>query len=175
MNYGTETNDTMNENCGLENLQHNEKVHSINNLERPSLSQMMTIEFYKRPVDSWFVELCEGLFKIRIRGSTIKAEIYYGLIHYISCFYCLAVIPPLMKPVGYDSGSLFLTICLTSGIGCLFGGIVINFAAPTVVSIFLASYLKKYTNKSTAIGSDSVIISGCKLIFLFQNLLPTIL
>ena len=95
--------------------------------DRPSVSRMLSPEFYNRPVNSWSSELCEGLFKIKIRGSTIKAEVYYGLIHYISCFYCLAVIPTLMSDVGYDGGSLFQATALCSGIGCIVGGIVVFF------------------------------------------------
>ena len=42
---------------------------------RPTVKQMLRHDFYQR--SNWVEELCEGLFKVHIRGSTIKAEIYY--------------------------------------------------------------------------------------------------
>ena len=43
---------------------------------RPTVKQMLQYDFYQR--QGWLEQLCEGLFKVHIRGSTIKAEIYYG-------------------------------------------------------------------------------------------------
>ena len=135
-------------------------------IKRPSIDTMMTSDFYRRPVRYWMFELCEGLFKIHIRGTTIKAEIYYGFIHYISCFFCLAVIPNLMSHAGYQTGSLFLITAVTCGVGSILGGLITNlpfvFAPPAVISIFLSSYLRQYSSKqyTTSIGSAAVIISG---------------
>jgi hypothetical protein len=137
-----------------------------NLVDRPSLADIMTVQFYQRPKELWFEELCEGLFKIRIRGTTIKAEIYFGLIHYISCFYCLAVIPSLMEVAGYERSATFLSIAIMSGLGCIVGGLVANlpfpFAPPTVISIFLSSSLNNLLDSSTrnSVGSAAVIISG---------------
>ena len=44
---------------------------------RPTVKQMLQYDFYQR--QGWLEQLCEGLFKVHIRGSTIKAEIYYGI------------------------------------------------------------------------------------------------
>ena len=93
-----------------------------------------------------------------------------GFIHYISCFFCLAVIPTVMKTAGYEPGPMFLTTAITSGLASIIGGVVVNlpfpFAPPTVIAIFLSSYLKNYASVSDsklstpAIGCVAVIISG---------------
>ena len=58
---------------------------------RPSqLQDLVKPEFYKK--EGWFDEMCEVLFKLKRRNTTIKAEVYYGIIHFISCLYCLAVV-----------------------------------------------------------------------------------
>jgi hypothetical protein len=137
-------------------------------IRRPSIAHMMKPEFYRRPVSEWISELCEGLFKVRIRGSTIRAEIYFGFIHYISCFYCLAVIPNIMSSVGYASGPTFTITAFASGMGSILGGLVINlpfpFAPTTVIAIFMQTYLRAFSSgNATAIGSASVVISGAAI------------
>lgn len=58
---------------------------------RPSqLHDLVKPEFYKN--ENWFYEMCEVLFKLKRRNTTVKAEVYYGIIHFISCLYCLAVV-----------------------------------------------------------------------------------
>jgi hypothetical protein len=58
---------------------------------RPSqLHDLVKPEFYNN--ENWFYEMCEVLFKLKRRNTTVKAELYYGVIHFISCLYCLAVV-----------------------------------------------------------------------------------
>lgn len=179
MNYGLSSNnnnDNHTSSSSSNNVSlHNHEISEITTqyrdddedelIRRPSIAHMMTTEFYQRPVSEWISELCEGLFKVRIRGSTIRAEIYFGLIHYISCFYCLAVIPNIMSSVGYESGPMFTITAFASGMGSILGGLVINlpfpFAPTTVIAIFMQTYLRAFSSgNATAIGSAAVVISG---------------
>src|SRR5687767_5809134 len=66
---------------------------------RTSLKALTKADFYQQ--EDWIDELCEILFKIKRRNTTIRAELYYGVIHFISCLYCLAVIPQQLTAAGY--------------------------------------------------------------------------
>lgn len=57
---------------------------------KSALHDLVKPEFYHQ--DNWFEEMCDILFKLKRRNTTVKAEIYYGIIHFISCLYCLAVV-----------------------------------------------------------------------------------
>ncbi len=111
--------------------------------------------------------MCEMLFKIKSRGTTVKAEVYYGLIHFVSCLYCLAVIPQQLNNAGYDSRSTVVSVAACSGVGSIFCGLFANLpfvlAPPTVVSIFLSVYLQQHDIGPNE-GNIAVIISGFVLI-----------
>lgn len=117
--------------------------------------------FYRQ--DHWFDKLCEVLFKLRRRKTTVKAEVYYGVIHFISCLYCLAVIPQQLSAAGYQGEQTVVAVALCSGIGSIFSGIFANLpfilAPPTVVSIYLSVFLQEYGRTSKE-GNIAVIISG---------------
>lgn len=86
-----------------------------NSVHRPSLVEIFHPDFYKK--DNWFEEFCEGLFKITSRRTTIKAEVYFGFLHFVSCSYCLVVVPNQLKSAHYDQSSTFLSTAVVSGIG----------------------------------------------------------
>jgi AGZA family xanthine/uracil permease-like MFS transporter len=133
---------------------------------------MVKPEFYQR--NNWVQEFFEGIFKIERRGSTIKAEIYFGLIHFISCLYCLAVVPKQLAKAGYDPRTSFVATATCSGIGSIAGGLFANlpfaFAPPTVVVIFLAVFLRNFDDVDpTSLGSAGVVLSGCATMLLFYR------
>lgn len=134
---------------------------------RPSnLGDLTKPDFYRR--ESWFHDMCEVLFKLTRRKTTVKAELYYGLIHYISCLYCLAVVPQQMTAAGYDSRKTVVAVALCAGIGSIFCGLFANLpfvlAPPTVVSIFLSVFLQQ-EDEGPKEGSIAVLISGFILMF----------
>ena len=51
------------------------------------------------------------IFNINNVNSTIKDEIYYGIIQFISCLYILAVVPQQLSSAGYDSHA---SVCIVS-------------------------------------------------------------
>ena len=106
-------------------------------------------------------------FCIEERGTTIQAELYFGLIHYVSCFYCLAVIPSIGLSVGYDGESIFATTALCSGIGSILGGFLSNlpfpFAPPTAVAIYVKVRLLSVGLEN---GSPMIILSGIAIMVL---------
>lgn len=148
---------------------------------RQSLAKMAKYDFYQN--ENWFEEMCEILFKIKRRKSSIKSEIYYGLIHFISCLYVLAVVPQQLEPAGYRYTSTICAVAACSGAGSIVCGLFANLpfvlAPPTVVSIFLSVFLLQY-GYGTKTGNISVIISGFLLMLfgwrplgnLFARLVP---
>jgi AGZA family xanthine/uracil permease-like MFS transporter len=159
----------------------------VSTVSRATLADVMDPEFYKK--ETWTNELLERLFKIQARETTVKLEIYYGVIHFISCFYCLAVIPQQMNKAGYNTQSTFVATAACSGIGSIILGLFANLpfvmAPPTVVTIFFSLFLQNYisssaddaaavndddtttdTYGSTSVGSAGVIISGSLLMLM---------
>lgn len=128
--------------------------------------QMLTdIEFYKQ--DNFIEELCEVLFKLKRRDTTIGAEVYYGVIHFISCLYVLAVVPQQMTAAGYNGKNTVTAVALSTGIATIFCGLFANLpfvlAPPTVVSIFLSVFLQQ-NNLEPKAGNIAVVVSGMILI-----------
>ncbi len=134
-----------------------ERESNLQNLANP--------EFYRQ--DNWFEELCEILFKIKRRGTTINAEVYYGVIHFISCLYCLAVIPQQLYGAGYNGRPTVVSVALCTGAGSILSGLFANLpfvlAPPTVVSIFLSVFLQQ-KEQGPQQGSIAVVLSGLALI-----------
>jgi AGZA family xanthine/uracil permease-like MFS transporter len=132
---------------------------------RQSLAQLAKPEFYKQ--DNWIYNAFEILFKLERRQTTIGAECWYGLLHFVSCLYCMAVIPQQMTNAGYDRTTNIVAVAACSGVGSIIGGLFSNLpfvlAPPTVVSIFLSVFLqqKELTPKE---GNMAVVISGVVLI-----------
>lgn len=127
----------------------------------------MHLEFYQKP--GWVEEAAEVLFKIRARGTSIRSECYFGLVHFISCIFVLAVIPQQLSNAGYDARATVVATAATCGLGCIICGIFANLpfvmAPPAVIGIFLTNNLQ--TNSLTpAIGSSAVLISGVVLTLL---------
>ncbi len=60
---------------------------------------LFTKEIYQR--ESWLEDGLESLFRLKLRGSTVRNEIFCGVIHYISCLYALTVIPHQLISANY--------------------------------------------------------------------------
>lgn len=96
----------------------------------PQSGDLATVDFYKQ--DNWFYELCEILFKVKHRGSSVSMEIYYGFIHFVSCLYILAVVPQQLAKARYEVTSTVVAICLCCGIGSIIGE-----EAPSIVAYYV--------------------------------------
>ena len=128
------------------------------------LRELLFSDFYRR--ENWFAELCEILFKVKARGSSISLEIYFGLIHFVSCSYALVVIPQQLVKAGYSSRSSVVTTAICSGVGSMICGLVANLpfviAPPTVVSIYLVVFLREealnYQHGNAAVISSGLVL-----------------
>eukprot|EP01038_Epipyxis_sp_PR26KG_P011854 gene11854-15860_t len=134
------------------------------NDEKHVFGRLTSISLYQK--EGWFQEVCEVLFKLERRGTTISMEVYFGFIHFISCLYVLAVIPQQLEAAGYNPNDTIVSVALSTGIGSVFGGLFANLpfvlAPPTVVSIYLSKYIVQ-NSLSPREGNIGVILSGCVL------------
>lgn len=128
---------------------------------KSTIKTLIDKDFYKQ--DDWFYKMCDLLFKLERRGATIKNEVYYGVIHFISCLYCLAVVPQQLVSAGYNGKQTVVSVALCTGAGSILCGIFANLpfvlAPPTVVSIFLSVFLQQMDDKPE-VGNIAVIFSG---------------
>ena len=136
---------------------------------RPTVTRgdLLHLDFYKQT--GWVDEAAEVLFKIRSRNTTIRAECYFGLIHFISCVFVLAVIPQQLMQAGYDGRATVVSTAATCGVGCIICGLFANLpfvlAPPAVIGIFLTNNIQT-NNLSPSIGSSAVLVSGVVLTLL---------
>lgn len=131
-----------------------------------SAADLMSLEFFRRT--SWLDDMCEILFHIGARETTIRAEIYFGFVHFVSCLYVLAVIPQQLVNAGYSSRMSVVSTALCCGVGSFVGGFLMNLpliiAPPTVVSIYLVAFIRE-KSLGPEFGNAAVILSGLALIF----------
>lgn len=157
-----------------ENAEHHSHEPQDREIFRPTIAQMIKREFYDR--SSWFEDMNEGLFKIKTRGSSFRGECFYGMVHFIASFYCLAIIPQIMAKAGYNANATFLSTALFSGLGCLACGIFANLpfvcAPATVVAIFLSVFLR---NTYAGDSSTSTPSYAPTMMPTFQSGQPTML
>jgi hypothetical protein len=107
-------------------------------------SHLFSYDFYKHP--KAVENACEILFHIKRRGTTIKRELYFGLVQFISCLYVLPVVPHQLYPAGYNTQPTIIATAALSGVGCVVSGLFANLpfiiAPPTSVSIFFSVFLQ---------------------------------
>ena len=114
-----------------------------------------------------FEDLCEDLFHIRKRGTTIRKEAILGVIQWISCLYVLPVVPEQLHRAHYEAVSSIVATASMCCLGCIFGGVLTNMpfiiAPPTSVSIFLAVFLQQQ-GLHRHDGNNATIVSGALLL-----------
>ncbi len=92
---GTEETEIRTELKGMEKKEKNEEIRSL--LDR---------KFWEEA--NWIERVCEVLFHIKRRETTIEREIYCGFVQFISCLYILPVLPLQLEKAGYDLRSTYV-------------------------------------------------------------------
>ena len=114
-----------------------------------------------------FEDLCEELFHVRKRKTTIRREIILGVVQWISCLYVLPVVPEQMHRAHYEPVSSIVATSAMCCLGCIYGSVLTNMpfiiAPPTSVSIFLAVFLQQQ-GLGRHDGNNAVVISGVLLL-----------
>jgi hypothetical protein len=65
---------------------------------------------------NWVEVVCEVLFHIKRRETTIYREIYCGVVQFISCLYILPVLPHQMENAGYELRSTYVVTVRILGV-----------------------------------------------------------
>jgi len=73
-----------------------------------------------------FEDLCEEIFHIRKRKTTIRKEFMLGIVQWISCLYVLPVVPEQLHRAHYEAVSSIVATCALCCIGCIVGGTLTN-------------------------------------------------
>jgi AGZA family xanthine/uracil permease-like MFS transporter len=169
-NKTVEQKDDMNQNIEPSNIEQSDKLKTFQphkDTSSGSMSDLIEPQFYNRSRYIWIPHMFEILFEIEKRGTTIKAEIYFGLIHFVSCFYVLAVIPGVMAQSGYSKANIFVVTALSAGFGSIIGGFVSNLpfpiAPPTAIALFYQARLQLV---GATDGSAALVLSGFIIIIL---------
>lgn len=97
-----------------------EEIIDASQLRGLSRIDLIGSEFYQR--EDWVEKFFEILFKIQSRGTTVNKEVYFGLVHFISCAYVLVVVPSQLARVGYPYSETVVAVGLCCGIGSIIGG-----------------------------------------------------
>lgn len=127
--------------------------------------------FFKQP--DWCDRMFDILFKLKRRKATIKSEVYFGFIQFISCVYAFAVIPAVMSKAGYVQEHTIAATALCCGIGSILSGLTSNLpfiiAPPAIAAIQLTGFLNTLSwgaNDKVQVGNAAVLISGLLLMTL---------
>jgi hypothetical protein len=108
---GPEEGNAKNPNCSRHFSDHS---GSTTILPSPSLSisnsihnitELLGSKFWEEA--NWLDIVCEVLFHIKRRNTTIESEIFGGIVQFVSCMYVLPVIPEQMVKAGYDPNSSY--------------------------------------------------------------------
>jgi hypothetical protein len=116
--------------------------------------------------------LVTDFFQLGKLKSSIYAEVFSGIIQFISCLYCLPVIPEQLKYAGYNEERGTVVISLACMLGCLLLGCWTNLpfcvAPPTAVSIYFSVAVQDRNLKASE-GSTAVMLSGILLLFFIHK------
>jgi AGZA family xanthine/uracil permease-like MFS transporter len=103
--------------------------------------------------------LLELLFKIEERGSTVKQEIYCGVLGFVSVASILAINPSLLVEAGYDKHDVTSATALFAGLACIATGMFSNlpFIMMPVLgtSIYMSVYMAQY---ELTVGQGNVAV-----------------
>lgn len=112
-------------------------------------------------------EKLDGYFECKQRNTTVRMELFCGLVHFLSTLYFLPVIPSQMASLGCEKEKLISSIAITVALGSVFCGIYSNLpfiiAPPTSTSIYLV--VAELNSRITRQQSNTTIIySGIALL-----------
>ena len=103
--------------------------------------------------------LLELFFKIEERGSTIKQELYCGVLGFVTVASILAVNPSLLVSAGYDKHDVTSATALFAGLACITTGMLSNlpFIMMPVLgtSIYMSAYMSQ---RGLTVGQGNVAV-----------------
>ncbi|MBO5306823.1 MAG: NCS2 family permease [Lentisphaeria bacterium] len=114
----------------------------------------------------------ERFFKVRESGSTVRREIYGGVISFLAVSYILAVNPAILSTTGMNRGGVLCATALAAFFGTLLMALLANYPlmlAPAMgLNAFFAFTVVKSMGYSWQIALFAVVIEG--IIFFLLSL-----
>ena len=104
----------------------------------------------------------QNYFKLAENGSSVRQEVVGGLTTFLAMVYSVFVVPGMLGQAGFDTGSVFLAVCLTSAIGSL----VMGFWAKLPIAVGCALSLTAFTAFDLVLGQGLSIGVALGAIFL---------
>ena len=99
----------------------------------------------ERPM-SRFERIIEDIFYVRQHGTTIRSEVYCGVVFFMSCMYVVPIIPHQYVKAGYNLRNTATVCSAMSCLACVMSAFLTNLplciSPPAAVSVFLAAYLR---------------------------------
>ena len=117
--------------------------------------------------------MVEKLFKLKERGTNVKAEIAAGLTTFMTMAYILAVNPNVLYQTGMDATAVLLATCLASFIGTVCMAFMANLPFALSAGMGLNAYMA-YTvcgnlGYSWQVALLAVFIEGIVFIILWNH------
>lgn len=121
---------------------------------------------------SYTEDLLERLFKLRERGSSVKAELLAGVTTFLAMAYIIFLNPSILSQAGMDHGAVFVATCLAAALGCLIMGLYANYPialAPGMgLNAFFSFVVVGEMGYSWQVALGAVFLSG--IIFLMLSI-----
>ena len=115
---------------------------------------------------SRFEQIIEDIFHVRQHGTTIRAEIYCGVVFFMSCMYVVPIIPHQYVKAGFNLRNTATVCSAMSCLACIMSAFLTNLplciSPPAAVSVFLAAYLR-LNKMSPHAGNVATVYTGVGL------------
>lgn len=108
--------------------------------------------------------MLEKIFKLEEHGTNAYTEILAGLTIFATSAYVLAVVPSMLSGTDLNRESIFLAVCLGSGLLTILMGCVANLPVLMAPGLGITAYFAVVANKSGGMSSEAalagILISG---------------
>jgi len=115
----------------------------------------------------------DSFFSISARKSTIRKEIFAGLVTFITMAYAIVLIPSILAEAGLEFGSVMMATLLTAAFATLVMGFYANYpfviAPGLALAIYFAYTINQHEQITWQMGLSVVFVTG--VLFLILNLL----
>ena len=84
--------------------------------------------------------LCERLFHLKEKGTTVKTECFAGITTFVTMAYILAVNPEMLSATGMDKGAVFTATALAACAATLLMALLSNYPFALAPGMGLNAY-----------------------------------
>lgn len=89
---------------------------------------------------SSFHHLLQKRFAISARGSTVRTELVAGLTTFLAMVYAVVTVPSILSDAGFSVSSVYIAVCLVTGLGSLVMGLWANLPLAVGCAISMSTF-----------------------------------